>query len=41
MADHLLAELTCDALVMAIQRRQPVAGLIVLGQKARAAAISG
>ena len=28
MANHLLAELTCDALVMAIQRRQPVAGLI-------------
>jgi putative transposase len=28
MADHLLAELTCDALVMAIQRRQPPAGLI-------------
>ena len=28
MADHLLAELACDALVMAIRRRQPSAGLI-------------
>jgi putative transposase len=28
MADHLLAELTCDALVLAIRRRQPPAGLI-------------
>ena len=26
MADHLGADLACDALVMAIQRRQPPAG---------------
>jgi transposase InsO family protein len=28
MADHLRAELACDALVMAIRRRQPPEGLI-------------
>ena len=28
MADHLRAELACDALLMAIRRRQPPAGLI-------------
>jgi putative transposase len=28
MADHLRAEMACDALVMAIRRRQPPAGLI-------------
>src|SRR4051812_5018640 len=28
MADHLRGELACDALVMAIQRRQPPRGLI-------------